>query len=321
MAIINTITPSPVVLQQNQQNDESGFEIAEDIVDVVIPKPAEESQSTFELNNSPDTNAPAQESTTGIVESRLQVNNSHIYPLDLGQVGQEPFMIFDIRKWEKKMGDSLGVIGLYMPPSLKASYKAMYSEIKDLDKWLTAQGQEAFRSGSKLFSGEKGSLADLASQVGLAGAQVMGDSTAGAQLEFQLKKLLNPQMTQAFNGMSFRSFQFDYQLMAKSPAESEAINNIIYAFKYYMHPGIDGAFDDTSVYLEYPEVFIIKLFSPETKYLFRTDRCVLTDVDVDYAGSGVPSFFNRTGAPVDVRLTLRFVEMTHLTKQDIAKGY
>jgi hypothetical protein len=318
------IVPTPVVVNQPEAppGQDPTFPQAEDNPPIVIelPQPEENPDSVDPSNPQQDTQQTISESILSSSELNFK---SHRYPLDLGKVGQEPFIIFDVREWKKQDFESLGVIALYMPPTIRASYKALYSEIRDLAKFAGAQGTGiANEMMSRIGSGVRGlSDADFLTALGLNAANVLNSQMSNSLIELNARKILNPQMTQAFNGMSFRSFQFDFQLMAKSPEESEAINNIIYAFKYYMHPGVGEGTNAAEMYLDYPENFIIRLYTPETKYVFSTDRCVLTDVDVDYAGSGVPTFFDKTGAPVDIRLTLRFVEVSWLTKEDIKKGF
>jgi hypothetical protein len=313
------IIPTPVLVQNPEPFPDQNptFPQSEDNPPVIVDSPQpEQNPSTPDITNpQPD---GEQSTSEGIIQSKELNFQSHRYPLDLGKVGQEPFILFDVRDWQKKESESMGVIALYMPPTIRSSYKALYSEIRDLAKYAGAQAQGL---ASDMMGRGNMNEGDFITALGLNAANLLGDNLASSLIEFNAKKILNPQMTQAFNGMAFRSFQFDFQLMAKSPKESEAINNIIYAFKYYMHPGASGSLDDSSIFLDYPQNFIIKLYTPETKYIFSTDRCVLTDVDVDYAGSGVPSFFDRTGAPVDIRLTLRFVEISWLSKEDIKKGF
>jgi hypothetical protein len=329
MALINppTIVPTPVIVNNpDPVPDQSPTfpQSADSPPEPILPPAPEENPS---VSDPATPQQPTQQTISESILSSSELNfRSHRYPLDLGKIGQEPFIIFDVRDWSNKESESLGVIALYMPPTIRSSYKALYSEIRDLAKYAGAQGsglgaefgQNAFNFGpsQRTMSNE-----DFFSAIGLNIANLMGDNLASSLIEFNAKKILNPQMTQAFNGMAFRSFQFDFQLMARSAEESEAINNIIYAFKYYMHPGAAAGTNASEIFLEYPENFIIRLYTPETKYIFSTDRCVLTDVDVDYAGSGIPTFFDRTGAPVDIRLTLRFVEISWLSKEDIKKGF
>jgi hypothetical protein len=121
-------------------------------------------------------------------------------------------------------------------------------------------------------------------------------------------------MSLLFKGMDLRTFGFSFQMMARNKQETENIQNIIKTFKMAMHPGSE---DGSARWLNYPDNFNIGLFSPANKYLFNFNTCVLTGMDVNYAGSGIPSFFTGTGAPVDLRMNLTFKELSIVTRDDI----
>jgi len=126
-------------------------------------------------------------------------------------------------------------------------------------------------------------------------------------------------MSLLFEGMDFRSFKFDFQLMARNEQESKTIHKIIKAFKLAMHPGEHDA--GQAKYWTYPDNIDIALYSPSNKWMFNLMTCVITGMDINYAGSGIPSFFMNTGAPVDIRLSITFKEQEVLTKEMIDQGY
>ena len=95
-----------------------------------------------------------------------------------------------------------------------------------------------------------------------------------------------------------------------------------------MHPGIDA--ETPGKYWVYPDSFDIRLSTdslfavpndPSKGYLFQIDNAVLERMSVDYAGSGIPSFFGETGAPVDIRMTLEFKELNILTRKKVIQGF
>jgi hypothetical protein len=128
----------------------------------------------------------------------------------------------------------------------------------------------------------------------------------------------NPRKEQIFKGVDYRRFTFDYQFYPKSPIEAQAALNIIWLFKYHMHP----EFKDSSnfVYV-YPSEFDIEYFingSPNDN-LNRISSCVLTEMNVNYSPNGVFSTFP-DGTPTQINLTLNFVELETLTKERIEAG-
>jgi len=74
-------------------------------------------------------------------------------------------------------------------------------------------------------------------------------------------------------------------------------------------------------FLNYPDTFDIFLFSPAMRYLFQIQRSVLTNMDVNYNGNDVASFFKGTGAPTKVTLTVDFQETELLTKERVINGF
>lgn len=115
-------------------------------------------------------------------------------------------------------------------------------------------------------------------------------------------------------------------MMARNAGESDAIRDIIKSFKAGMHPSVAPR---NSRFWVYPDSFNITLMVPNVAnmpgeaapYLFQIKNAVLENMEVNYAGSGIPSFFGETGAPVDIRMTLQFKELDILTREQIIEGY
>lgn len=193
---------------------------------------------------------------------------------------------------------------MYMPATLKVRYATQYEEISlDWDRFKAAVGG--------VWNSPKRSLGKVLANT------ASGVTGANFDQGFELANgiTVNPHMALLFRGVNFREFQFDFQMMARNEAESNAIQNIIYQFKYHMHPALDA--NDPQRWLQYPENFTIEFFSPTEDYLFKINNCALQGMEVDYAGSGVPSFFTNTGAPVDIRMSLNFKELAIATKENI----
>jgi hypothetical protein len=128
----------------------------------------------------------------------------------------------------------------------------------------------------------------------------------------------NPRKEQIFKGVDYRRFTFDYQFYPKSPEEAKAALNIIWLFKYHMHPEFKDA--NNFVYV-YPSEFDIEYFingSPNES-LNKISSCVLTEMNVNYSPNGVFSTFP-DGTPTQINMTLNFVELETLTKERIEAG-
>jgi hypothetical protein len=56
------------------------------------------------------------------------------------------------------------------------------------------------------------------------------------------------------------------------------------------------------------------------QFLFKTKKCVLEDISIDYTGNGsFATFYD--GSPVETRLSLRFRETVFIDKNAVSQGY
>lgn len=247
------------------------------------------------------------------------------YPQDLFQPGNTAYIYFQIKDSQaaivkqtstEPLDPSAGSdakplkrIALYMPPGVKVSYGTKWDD-------ANLSIRKSVGLGKELFSGD---TAETIKQV----AARFGDAIVGGEgflndTEFANKKILDPQAALLFKGVNFRDFQFDFQMLARNKEESQRIRQIIKCFKYAMHPGTT---ESGGAIWEYPYFFEIYLCSPSTKYMFNIMNSALVQMEVDYGGSGIPSFFRENGAPVDIRMSLQFKELFVLTKKMILNDY
>lgn len=252
------------------------------------------------------------------------------YPSDLGSEGQEPYVVFDIRNSVAKDGTSIGSIALMLPTELSVSYRAGYEDAAmgvfgyspPSLKGLMNKGWGAVKDAAESFLENPAAAKQAWSSVRdgfLDTADVTAVSTS-ARVQRDFGKIVNPHMAVLFQGMGFRSFPMTFSMVARNAEESDMIRNIIYTFKYHMHPSLP---EDTTGnrFLLYPENFVIAFHSPAQQYLFKTSPCVLESMDVNYNGSSIPSFYSDTGAPVHIVMSLLFKETETLTKQRINQNY
>lgn len=239
----------------------------------------------------------------------------YLYPFDLDP-NLNPYVLFEVRDAVAKNAAVLSTFVLYMPPTVKTNYRGKWEDVELSYQQLADVVDDVF-----------GGLADsdgrFRRRVGIATGNILGSITgtnARAQAEIASGLMVNPHAALQFKGMEFREFRMEFHLMAKNAAESIQIQSIIDTLRYHMHPDVEpGASSIGTKFFLYPEHFNIQLFSPSDKFLFKFHDCILADMEVDYAGSGVPSFFTSTGAPVDIRMNLTFKELAVLTKDDFRK--
>lgn len=272
------------------------------------------------------------------------------YPEDLFQSGNEAYILFYMRDSVYASNKLMKRIALYMPPSVAVNYGANWQKVDMLitknqqsqvagdarsiiEQLANADGKGAIDSLVKTFGPNGNSTGALITAAMKRGAQsIMTNSGIGQAASVIAGKSINPMAALSFTNINLRQFRFKFDLMARSMAESQSIKYIINCFKYGMHPGTT---DDTlppgargpinsaanSVFLNYPNTFDIYLFSPSTEYLFQIQRSVLLDMNVQYNGNNVASFFKGTGAPTNITLELQFQETELLTKERIVDGY
>jgi hypothetical protein len=125
----------------------------------------------------------------------------------------------------------------------------------------------------------------------------------------------NPRKEQVFKHVNFRNFTFDYQFYPRDIKEAENVLNIIYQFKYHMHPEFKDA--NNFLYI-YPSEFDIFYYNngQENMNVNRHTSCVLTDMVVNYSPNGQFTAF-ANGMPTQINVTLTFKELATLTKEKI----
>lgn len=126
----------------------------------------------------------------------------------------------------------------------------------------------------------------------------------------------NPQTQVMFQGVTPRTFEMNYDLYAHSEEELENIHRIINTFKMNMLPEYKG---EEQFLFVYPAEFDIEYYfgAEQNKYIHKHTSCVLTDCTVNYTPDGVFNHFNKNGAPLRIRMNLRFTELDILTRDDI----
>ena len=214
-------------------------------------------------------------------------------------------------------------IVLYTPQQLSVRYGMQWSE-EEMDIGIAmatnpelANSLKAVENQNRSGGGQSSSAVGGATRAtaNIVAAEVLKKN---AGMSAASRTAGNPRKEQIFKGVDYRRFTFDYQFYPKSPEEAKAALNIIWLFKYHMHPEFKDA--NNFVYV-YPSEFDIEYFingSPNEN-LNRISSCVLTEMNVNYSPNGVFSTFP-DGTPTQINMTLNFVELETLTKERIEAG-
>jgi hypothetical protein len=168
------------------------------------------------------------------------------------------------------------------------------------------------------FQGEVGqnsqSLASGA--VGLAIQNLIGQEVdINSIVSRQTGQIINPNVELLFNGVQLRGgFNFSFDLMPRSESEAIQIKLIIRAFKQNMMPTKSSA---GGLFVNSPKVFRVSYmkgthFHP---FLNKFKICALTNMSVDYTGSGQYSSYY-DGTPIHMVMNLQFQELSPIYSED-----
>lgn len=129
----------------------------------------------------------------------------------------------------------------------------------------------------------------------------------------------NPMKEQVFKNVNFREFTFDYQFSPRNSTEAANVREIIRLFKLHMHPEYK---DKNNFVFIFPSEFDIYYYQGGTENLnmHRHTSCVLKNMSVNYTPNGVFSTFD-DGMPTQINVTLSFLELAILTKDQILDNF
>ena len=225
-----------------------------------------------------------------------------------------------------------GGVSLYMPPGIKASYSANTGHT-DLGKAGLAAGAISRAMAAKdtttaieeALKGLGGFALSAARDMAITAGEAIGLGNIEGAISKVTATAQNNFSEAVFEKINERTFNYTFKLIARNKDEAEDIQKIIKFFKFHMHPELDMA--NGGRYFRVPSEFEIHYAYNDQKnnYLHELSRCVCNSVEVDYGGGdGFQTFrqFDFEGAaPVEISMTLGFIETTILTKKEIAKNY
>lgn len=208
-------------------------------------------------------------------------------------------------------------ITLPMPADLVDKFSAQYSS-----KDLGFLGKAALESGMFEMIAKGDYSEERAYEVGASAGSLfksenvyagvrtlLGDSTLGNAADRATGTALNPYTALHFQGVNLRKHSFKFKLSPNSRDEAVALQNIIRAFKERMLPEKNG------LLFLVPDTCVITFNTPNVPYSFKT--CFLENLSINYAPSGVPSFFKGGEFATEVDIMLEFGETEPVTRDDI----
>lgn len=218
---------------------------------------------------------------------------------------------------------------LYIPDALISQANVTYQAdgisgvARAFDTMIDA-GKDLISSG-----GEGDGYKKIGAEAQKLGTKVLLDmqNTATSGLSnLKYGRAKNPMQEQLLSGIPFRSWDFTFDLYAKTRDEAQAINKIIYFFRSSMLPDTfspkiefgqngqlvsvsrDGKDSDNLKYFNYPNVFEIAFDGPMGSKIDGFLPAVCANCQVDYTGGQKFSTFD-DGQPVHIQMTLNFLEI------------
>lgn len=152
--------------------------------------------------------------------------------------------------------------------------------------------------------------------------------TAGNKLLQAASVAINPNLEQIFKSVSFRDFNLNFLLVAKTKDDAEDYQQIIKMFKYWSHPS--SAMYNNSPILHYPDLWSIEYIVPNYNIgtenvrpsqggvIYGTKIAYCTKIDVTYSTGDYLLLENNE--PAVIKLSLSFKEKNLLTREDIYGG-
>jgi len=222
-------------------------------------------------------------------------------------------------------------IALYMPPGVKVSYNMDYN-VKEADLSGTiataiGKAKSAESTADSIKAIVKG-VAGAGIDIGKKAIDAVGESleigSPGQLFSKAFGVAINPHQEQFFEKPAFRSFDYTFEFWPKSKEEMDAVQKIIFLFKYHMHPRLDKG--SGGRLFKVPSEFEIHYahLDQQNSYLNKIARCVLKEMDVSYGPDEQYSTFRpdeKGAAPVTTKIALTFQETTFVTKDQIYEGF
>lgn len=144
------------------------------------------------------------------------------------------------------------------------------------------------------------------------GMKIADFANATSAIEQKTGTIANPYMAMTFKSLGFRKFQMEFRFTPHNKQESWDIDEIITEFRRCALP-TGGAM------MGYPDEVMINYLGKCMTWLPMFKPCVITALDVNYAGQGFYAGM-QDGFPAETILTLEFTENVLVYREDVHQG-
>ena len=184
---------------------------------------------------------------------------------------------------------------------------------------LETLGEAAEKGFSNMADMVAGNLQGAAAGLALQRTAAAMNATTGNAASLAFGVTVNPNARTVFKGVNIREFAFQFKFIPKSSLEAKEVEKIIKRFRSYAYPDTINIAGVNAGY-KYPHMFELDLFyeneaGVKKRVGTKMKKCHLKAISTNYNSSSMA--FHPDGYPVEIDLSLSFVEERTLNRSDI----
>ena len=197
------------------------------------------------------------------------------------------------------------------------------AENRSLASSLKAGSSEILSQFNSLAGSDRAQLQNLVTggTAGLIANALTGGNNVEAAITRSTGLAVNKNQQLLFNGITQRSFDFNWDIIPRSRKEAQQVKVILRLLKQSMSPQRDGYKTLKGLFLKSPDVFQLTYMKGKEQHPFLNafKPTALTGMTVNYTGSGTYATYH-DGNPVHLKLSLSFSELTAVYRDDYASA-
>ena len=175
---------------------------------------------------------------------------------------------------------------------------------------LATLGNAMGMSATEMWKKAEGALPELATSAALAATGL------GPLIGAVTGKAINPGLFLHFQGPTLKQHQFTWLLAPRTEKESDTLSRMVNDFKMFTAPELS----QNRMTMDYPYVMEMKMHPRDLNNHMKFKTMAVQAISVENVASPAPSFFEQTGAPTLVSLTMQCQEIELWWRHDYSQG-
>ena len=281
---------------------------------VITTETAKEPEATFFDRYTKKFKSRVSQELEKYTQERVDISKLHkyCYPLDIEKGSDQglPFIRFGIKP---STATERVAIYLYQPPGFSVSDGANYAnfDVGSIKGGLNLLNSAMSGKGPNITNADVGAFAMMGKDKLMGGSSTIDKITSSGAIAMGVAT--NPYTRTAYESTNVRTFNFSFKLIAENERESEEATLIEKTFRKFLYPKRAG-----SIALAYPPLFEISFYKGEVinQYMPNIKPCYLTSLESTF-NETANTMFQKTGAPLEVNLSLSFQEERAMVRQDL----